>query len=483
MSEPRDKDSAAKRRADELTEKLGIDLWAKYPRELMEFRMDRPPRPPKDNKDMAAWQKYDADRAQWKPALGPKTRVYATYMRYSWCWPICLEYAVVTDDRDEILRDSKGRPLVLSEEAVADMLGLSKQRVSAVVLDLIADKLLRVEHVAGTARSAAVYLEPKPTLTKEERRVKSTLVTTGLEGPRLEPAVQRRFSSLLNQLGADDAVISLPAAEWEALNPGSPNGTPHQVRVGDYRTLVWKQILDNRTLFLNALKSARYSERKAYADMSTRVRILIPERESPEQGVSAGASSSGLSTGMHAGSKTSPGRDAQVPTRGETGAHRPGIGDYGIRAEEIEAALYALAPIRKIFPGEDIPDQALRDVARYLSTQLREKYEPSGYINFVADRRSRGKIGAGLALDKKGLPADYIRQVRANAAEAKARDRDQAAAEQRERGRRVEQLLTFLERERDPNLDPDDQMLVQQVIAEAAPDELAEARAQLEAKR
>lgn len=265
------KNSAAKRRADQLSEKLGIDLWAKYPAELMEFRMDRPPT-------------NALKRQNWKPIHGPKIRVYSTYMRYSWCWPICLEYAVVTDDRDEILRDHKGRPLVLTQDRVSEMLGMSKQRVASVVLDLIADKLIRTAVVPGRQHSMAVYLEGKPTLTEEERRDKSTVVTTGLEGPRLEPAVLRRFSTLLNQLGSDDDLITVPVN-------GNPDGAKHQVRAADYRTVVWKRIIDNRTAFLRTLKTARYSERKDYSDTATLVRNLIDQRESPEEVHSAAAAS------------------------------------------------------------------------------------------------------------------------------------------------------------------------------------------------
>lgn len=270
-------DSAAKRRADKLSEELGLNLWAKYPAELMEFRMDRPPKEP-DPKNAVAWQKWEEERRHWKPVHGPKVRVYSTYMRYSWCWPICLPYAVVTDDRDEILRDHKGRPLTLTQERVAEMLELSQQRVTAVVLDLIAEKLIRTAVAPGRSHSQAVYLEAKPVLTKEERRDKSTIVATGVEGPRLEPAVLRRFSYLFKQLGDDDSLISVP----------TESGT-EQLPVAEYRSQAWKEILDSRTLFLKTLKTARYSERKAYGDTATRVRNLISQRESPEVEVTAAA--------------------------------------------------------------------------------------------------------------------------------------------------------------------------------------------------
>jgi hypothetical protein len=124
--------SAATKRQEALAAKLGIDTYARYPRELIEFQMDLPP-------------KDEAQRTQWKPIHSPKLRVYAAYMRYSWCWPICMEYAVVTDDRDEILRDARGQPLILTMEHVAQILSLSPQRVANIVLDLEADKRIHTE--------------------------------------------------------------------------------------------------------------------------------------------------------------------------------------------------------------------------------------------------------------------------------------------------------------------------------------------------
>jgi hypothetical protein len=294
MSDDPTNDSAAKRRQSALSKELGKEmglsdekaadwLWAKYPRSLIEFRMDRPPNP---------------RPADWKSVHGPKARVYATYMRYSWCWPICLRYAVVTDERDEIRREEKDpyRPLVLSEEAVAQILGLTQQRVSAVVLDLVADKLIRVERAPNRQHSMAVYLEASPLLSEEERRDKSTLVATGLAGPRLEPVVQRRFLNLLKQLGEDDAVISVPP-------DGSNGNAPQLVRVGDYRTLVWRELLDNRTAFLTALKSLRYSERSAYGVLSTRVRNLIDQTQSSESYIHS-SSSVGADAGPDASQPT-----------------------------------------------------------------------------------------------------------------------------------------------------------------------------------
>jgi hypothetical protein len=128
---------AATLRQEKLAETIGLDFYARFPQQTIEALMDRAPA-------------GEAARIGWKPLahLDTKSRVYWTYIRYSWCWPICMEYAVVTGAKDDILRDHMERPLVLSEEAVGDILGLSKQRVS--------------DHVLGSAPQMAAARQAAP---------------------------------------------------------------------------------------------------------------------------------------------------------------------------------------------------------------------------------------------------------------------------------------------------------------------------------
>lgn len=409
------KNSAAKRRADQLSEKLGIDLWAKYPAELMEFRMDRPPT-------------NVLRRQNWKPIHGPKIRVYSTYMRYSWCWPICLEYAVVTDDRDEILRDHKGRPLVLTQDRVSEMLGMSKQRVASVVLDLIADKLIRTAVVPGRQHSMAVYLEGKPTLTEEERRDKSTVVTTGVEGPRLEPAVLRRFSTLLNQLGSDDDLITVPVN-------GNPNGAKHQVRAADYRTVVWKRIIDNRTAFLRTLKTARYSERKDYSDTATLVRNLIDQRESPEEVHSAAAASVLSPAAAAAGAPSDAPGSASPPPHP---SHEEALSDY----QPVTPILEAFRP----YDGGITDSRArrlLKDCGGATPEEVGDKAK-----QIAAGIKGHNKNIVGILL--KQLP-EFFHSVEAVKMWRRERDiaADERTAQEQNAAERRRELRAWLEKQED----------------------------------
>ncbi len=264
--DPAGRDTAATRRLAALSQKLGLlpevkdgEPWFKYKRSILEFLIDRPPE--------------EAKRAEWRSIQSPKTRVLAAIMRYSWCWPICMEYAVVVDKYDNFIHDHRDRPTVLTMGALGEILALSQQRINNVVLDLVAEKSARVETVPGRQHCMALFPEASPVMTEEERRAKSTLTATGVEGPRLEPAVLRRFTTLLQQLGED---------EQEIVVTGSNGDAPAIIKVADYRTLVWKEIAAIRTTFLGLLKTGRYSERSAYAAIATRVRNLIDQRESGE---------------------------------------------------------------------------------------------------------------------------------------------------------------------------------------------------------
>ena|ERR1039458_1533666 len=63
-------------------------------------------------------------RKGWKPVFDNETRLYFTYIRYSWCRPICMEYTVLVDDNDVILHAADGKKLLLNRETVARRLGM-----------------------------------------------------------------------------------------------------------------------------------------------------------------------------------------------------------------------------------------------------------------------------------------------------------------------------------------------------------------------
>jgi hypothetical protein len=309
-----DRRTEATKRQEALAKELKIDTYARFPRELIESMMDMPPKEPKPGGKNyeKAYEEWEKTMRTWKPVRESKERVYWAWVRHSWCWPICLAYAVVTDDRDEI-KLSPQRPhhyVLFSEQAVAEELGLTQQRVNTLTLTLVDEKRLRVEVPAGRKYGLAVFPDPRAAFTEEELRKfhKSTLVISGIDGPPLDRAVMHRFSSLINELGEDgDRIIEFPAEE-----EGKP---PQIMSVFDYRTLVWQRVIDNRTAFLKALKESRYSERKTYTDIATQVRqicTLISQTQSSDNPLIAAATSLGTPS---AAAKSPSGERKAPPTQ------------------------------------------------------------------------------------------------------------------------------------------------------------------------
>ena len=62
------------------------------------------------------------DRKGWHPIEDGEERLYHCYLRYSWCFPICYPFAVLTRD-GEIVYGSEGQPAPLTQEAAAEILG------------------------------------------------------------------------------------------------------------------------------------------------------------------------------------------------------------------------------------------------------------------------------------------------------------------------------------------------------------------------
>jgi len=353
-----DKRSEATKRQEELAKELGIDTYARYPRELIEDLMDRPPKEPASGTRNyeKLHREWEQRMEEWKPIPDAKERVYWAWVRHSWCWPICLAYAVATDERDEIMRavHPPHHPVLFSEQAVADELGLSQQRVNVLTLDLQAEKRLTVKIPEGRKSGLAVFPNPKLAFTPEERSrfYKSTLVKTGIDGPRLEPAVERRFASIISQLGDKTASISVPP-------DGSDGDQPQVMLVGDYSTLVWRRVIDNRTRFLSGLKTLRYSERKAYANIATQVHNLISQSQSPDSGVRAAAANS---TPPVAAAK-SPSAEAKVS------ATQPPVAPEA-QARQKPAKMEAAGEVLKRMPEVPAPDPQIEHLANVLGDWL-----------------------------------------------------------------------------------------------------------------
>ncbi len=105
-------------RSRKLAIDLGIDLFARYPRELLITLMDR--RPP--NWKEAKWRSIFWDR--------PEIRVGAAIIYFSWCFPVSMPYACQTftkeDGDEDILRDRYGMPMRQTQRTLADFLTIQE---------------------------------------------------------------------------------------------------------------------------------------------------------------------------------------------------------------------------------------------------------------------------------------------------------------------------------------------------------------------
>src|ERR1017187_1706954 len=139
-------------------------------------------------------------RKGWKPVFDNETRLYFTYIRYSWCRPICMEYTVLVDDNDVILHAADGKKLLLNQETVARRLGMRQPHVSRANVALVAKKLIRVE-------GRAVYPQPAPKITEAERDYSSTGITRRCgpgSPPELPRPIRKQLTDDLERANADE---------------------------------------------------------------------------------------------------------------------------------------------------------------------------------------------------------------------------------------------------------------------------------------
>ncbi len=193
MSDSNGKGSA-KERAKRLQEELGIDVYARYPVELIERRMDRPPQAAEERKG-------------WRPVEDGEERLYHCYLRHSWCFPICYAFAVLTRD-GEIVSAPDGQPVPLKEEASAEILGVPQQRISEWRARLVARKLLRLE-------GNRVYPLPKPPDLTVEERLKYTCTRVFLDSDEI--ALPANFLNFINNLALDEDTCTRVRAKAVAI--------------------------------------------------------------------------------------------------------------------------------------------------------------------------------------------------------------------------------------------------------------------------
>ena len=141
-----------------LTAKLELDLYAQYPRERLLSEMDAAPK---------GWAKLTPEQREkngWQPVHTEDERVMAGWIYYSWCFPVSMEYAVQIDEDDEIMLDRYRKPLAMTQERLAQILGMARPNVTRATGRLAERKRLSLDE-DGVVRPIA-----RPALTVAERR-------------------------------------------------------------------------------------------------------------------------------------------------------------------------------------------------------------------------------------------------------------------------------------------------------------------------
>jgi DNA-binding IclR family transcriptional regulator len=142
---------------------LGILLWIKYPRENVYFEMDV--RPASARRGPNGEEPIDE---KWEPLHTEDQRVMAGWLYHSWCWPAGIPYAVALNgdtDADDVVYDKNvfGDYKVLTQQALASILGMPKSHVNRATHRLVARKKLTIDE------DGRVYPVAKPVMSKTER--------------------------------------------------------------------------------------------------------------------------------------------------------------------------------------------------------------------------------------------------------------------------------------------------------------------------
>jgi hypothetical protein len=211
-------------RYQRLSKKLGVDLYARFPRKLLHYLMDiRPP---------------DWKQKKWRPVHSDDERVFACVLYYSWCYPVCMEYAVQIDTDDEIMHDRYGKPMMMTQEAIAKILNMDQPRVCRVLMRLRLRKVLEVEDRKMCPIAC-------PMITIDERHQVSMEVER--QKYELPPAVLHRLQKKLDRVGAPKNV----------------------------RTYIFEQAKEVRTAFLEVIRNARHTETAGYKKIEFTLDDLI----------------------------------------------------------------------------------------------------------------------------------------------------------------------------------------------------------------
>ena len=168
-------------RLERLKKITKVDIFGRYPREIIEGLMDACPPQHRDKEGHA--------EKGWRSIHVEPIRIFHTYVRYSLCFPILNEYAVQTIGNmgftaeqvrmrglrlhqdwgdDTVILDEDGEPVALREADVMRILGMRQQNVHATHKRLEDLKSIRVDE--RLFKPPATCPNPSPKLTDTERK-------------------------------------------------------------------------------------------------------------------------------------------------------------------------------------------------------------------------------------------------------------------------------------------------------------------------
>lgn len=413
---------AAKLRSQRLKEKIG-PVFAKLSRTALERKMDAPPRrngnaPSNGNR---------------RSIYTERERIEACGLRQSFCWPICMEYMVLTigvlgltreqalqeglrlgedQGEDTFILDERGQAEPLSQTHIANILGIKRQNVFHTLTGMKARKALVVLplDVEGKPTKEKLALVPNPLeLNESERKV---VIQTDYNFDLPEgPALPQADLDLLRSIA--DPVIRL-----------------------DY----YNRLCAVQTDYLKRRKVIQTERDKARKVIHEQALVLIPV-EKPQKQQSKQADDGG---------------DASL-----------------LPAEEVPACPTTPSPEK---PEPSLEATPLDGLRQYVSQPLTAKslnsldgrivlrigdYPREVFIAAVKERAEKGKIGAGLLFGPDGLADEFCEMVL-----RKRRERA-AAADDAERSQREADERAIAEARRmlgDPNASPRDRELASEIL-------------------
>ena len=325
------------------------------------------------------WMNLPLDIVEHKIGLACETdKVFFALLRCSLCHPHASEFAVrpvlkregfegwltrltqriaktrPLDDgelNDELTDNHNGKPVPLNLSDLERITGLLKRNVCRALADLRREGLLRP--------GQPFYIVTKPAVDPASLQSQLDILST-------ENSIHLSFANL-------------------NLSTGNLPDDPAERE----RALAWLNNLS--TGYNDELQRLRTRYRETLREGSTGHSILLPIR--------------GRKKSMHAQPSTGNSPENELEEE---------VTENGEQPEQPETVDPAdgLGALSDLFPDEHIRADQTEELHRDLQEQLADDYHPAAYLEFVQLRRRKGRIRAGLAFDRKGLPKDFIEFVR-----------------------------------------------------------------------